>query len=115
VIGRTAALGAVLAAAAGALGWAAGPAGAGWAALGFGLLATALQTAAVALVARRLDAPWERFSRSWTAGMGLRFLGVVAFGVLVMLDRRTFPPLFSAVGLLGVMVPLLFYEGRLLR
>jgi hypothetical protein len=107
-------LGAALAVLMGAIGLVAGPAG-GRAALLFGLLGAALQTVAVGLVAPRLDAPWTSFSRRWFAGMGLRLLGVVLFAVLVTLDRRLFPPLMSAVGLLGVMVPLLFYEGRLLR
>jgi hypothetical protein len=48
-------------------------------------------------------------------GMGLRFGGLVAFAVLVATDRERFPPLPSALGLVGVLIPLLFMEIRLLR
>jgi hypothetical protein len=115
MIGRTAALGVALSVAVGLVGAVAGPPGAGRAAFGFGLLATGLQTWAVGLIAPAVGGPWRTFSRRFLAGMGVRFLGVVLFGVLVVLDRRLFPPVFSAVGLLGVMIPLLFYEARLLR
>jgi hypothetical protein len=35
--------------------------------------------------------------------------------VAILLDRERFPPLPSAVGFLGVLIPLLFLEVRLAR
>jgi len=115
VIARTAVLGMILAVAVALVGAVAGPRH-GWsAALGFGLVATGLQTAAVALVVPALARPWDVMMKRWLGGMALRLAGVVAFGVAVGIDRDRFPPLMSALGLIGVMVPLLFFEGRLLR
>jgi hypothetical protein len=47
--------------------------------------------------------------------MGLRLLGVVAIAVAAGLDPAHFPPLAAALGFLGVLLPLLFYEVRLIR
>jgi hypothetical protein len=115
MIGRTAVLGLVLTLGAALIGAVAGPRH-GWsAALVLGLVATGLQTAAVAVVAPALKRSWQGMMTRWVAGMALRLAGVVAFAVLVLADRDQFPPLMAAVGLVGVMVPLLFFEGRLLR
>ena len=81
----------------------------------FGLLATAIQLAAVAWLKPALGGPVPVLLKRWGAGMGLRFGGVVAFAVLVAADRERFPPLPSALGLVGVLVPLLFMEIRLLK
>jgi hypothetical protein len=81
----------------------------------FGLLATAIQLAAVAWLKPALGAPFPVLLKRWGAGMGLRFGGLVAFAVLVAADRERFPPLPSALGLVGVLIPLLFMEIRLLR
>jgi hypothetical protein len=81
----------------------------------FGLLATAIQLAAVAWLKPALGAPFPVLLKRWGMGMGLRFGGLVAFAVLVATDRERFPPLPSALGLVGVLIPLLFMEIRLLR
>ena len=53
--------------------------------------------------------------RRWAMGMGLRLGGIVLFVVAVVADRALFPPVPSAAGYLGVLIPLLFLEARLLR
>jgi hypothetical protein len=81
----------------------------------FGLLATAIQLAAGALVRPVLDAPNRNLLRRWGYGMGLRLGGVILFAVLVALWRDVFLPLPTAIGFLGVLMPLLFMEIRLFR
>jgi hypothetical protein len=81
----------------------------------FGALATAIQVGAVALVRPVVGAPFAAFIKRWGVGMGLRLLGVVIFVVAVSVDRQRFPPLATAFGYLGVLLPLLFTETRFLR
>ena len=116
MVRQTAALGILLALVAGWVGGAlAGPAGFRGAAA-FGGLAVVLQAAAVALAAPKIGVgDYQGFLSRWAAGIGLRFLGVVALPVAVLTDRAAFPPLASALGYLGVLVPLLFFEIRRFR
>ncbi len=51
----------------------------------------------------------------WGMGMGLRLLGVMLFAAAVLANRELFPPLPTAFGYLGVLLPLLFMEARLVR
>jgi len=95
--------------------WLAWGPGAIFAAAWFGLLATALQLVAVALLRPALGAPFGVLVRRWGIGMGLRMFGVALFAVLVTVNGELFPPLPSALGYLGVVVPLLFLETRLLK
>lgn len=81
----------------------------------FGLLATGIQVAALALLKPVQGAPFSKFIARWGAGMGLRALGIVAIALAAGLDRSHFPPLATALGFLGVLLPLLFYEVRLIR
>lgn len=81
----------------------------------FGALALAIQLAALALVEPVKKGPIKPLIKRWGLGMGLRALGVVAIAVAVGLDRTYFPPLATAMGFLGVLLPLLFFEVRLLR
>ena len=81
----------------------------------FGAVATALQTVAVAVVQPAVRGPGQRFLSRWGLGMGIRFLGVALFVAAVLANRTVFPPLPSAWGLLAVLVPLLFFEARLIR
>jgi hypothetical protein len=106
------------------LGLTAGLAGIGWDVWGreavvpivaFGLLATAIQLAAVAALRRGMDAPFRVLVTRWSLGVGLRLTGIVIFAVAVVMDREMFPPLPSALGYLGVVVPLLFMETRFLK
>lgn len=81
----------------------------------FGLLATVIQLVAHALVRPVLAGTTRDLLRRWGYGMALRLGGVVVFAVLVWVGRDVFPPLPSAIGFLGVLVPLLFTEMRLFR
>ncbi len=81
----------------------------------FGLLATAIQVGAVLAVKPVWDAPFERFLGRWGLGMGLRVGGVVVFLSAVLVDRELFPPVPTALGYLGVLIPLLFAELRFVK
>ena len=81
----------------------------------FGLLATVIQLGALSLMQPVTAAPYSRFLKRWGAGMGLRFVGVVAIALAAGLDRTHFPPVPTAVGFLGVLLPLLLFEVRLIR
>jgi hypothetical protein len=90
----------------------------GWAGLAagiFGAMALAIQLAALALIEPVKQGPIKVFIKRWGVGMGLRALGVAAIAVAAGLDRDHFPPLATAMGYLGVLLPLLFFEVRLLR
>jgi len=81
----------------------------------FGGLALAIQLGALGLMRPVRGAPFQRFLARWGAGMGLRLLGVLAIALAAGLDPRHFPPLPTAAGFLGVLLPLLFFEVRLVR
>jgi hypothetical protein len=81
----------------------------------FGLLATGLQYLAVRTVEPAMERPIRDFTRRWAAGIGFRMSAILVFTALVALWPEMFPPLPSAFGLLGVLVPLLFMEIRLSR
>jgi hypothetical protein len=83
--------------------------------IAFGLLATSIQVVADRLLARRLGAPAGEFGRGYVAGMGLRGVGIVLMTVAVVAAPALFPALPTALGFLGVLVPLLFMEMRLAR
>lgn len=81
----------------------------------FAGLALLIQLAAIALIQPAKQAPPKLFIKRWGMGMGLRFLGVVAIAVAAGLDQAHFPPIPTAVGFLGVLLPLLLFEVRLVR
>lgn len=81
----------------------------------FAALAVAIQLAAIALVHPVRNAPIKLFIKRWGMGMGLRLLGVVSIVLAAGFNRAHFPPVPSAIGFLGVLMPLLFFEVRLLR
>lgn len=81
----------------------------------FGLLATGIQVASVALVRPAFAGETVRLMKRWGLGMLLRALGVALVVAAVMLDGALFPPLPTALAFLGVLVPLLFLEVRLVR
>ncbi len=85
------------------------------AAAGFGLLATLIQIGAIRLVQSVQGAPISRFLARWGAGMGLRLLGVLGIALAAGLDPKHFPPLAAAAGFLGVLLPLLLLEVRVIR
>lgn len=81
----------------------------------FGLLSTAIQLLAI----RSLKAGWTGSNRAFLQGVGvgmaLRMLGIVLVVVAIVVDRGRFPPLPTAFGFLGVLIPLLFLEVRFVR
>lgn len=84
-------------------------------ALVFGLVATAIQVISVELVRPAFAGETTRLLKRWGWGMLLRLVGVALVAILVTLDQTHFPPLPTALGFLGVLVPLLFLEVRLVR
>jgi hypothetical protein len=78
----------------------------------FGLLATAIQVLASGRMRTGADASTREFMMGYARGMGLRLLGVVLVGIVIWLDSARFPALPAAMGFLGVLVPLLFFEAR---
>ena len=84
-------------------------------AISFGLLATLIHVTAVALLKPGLGGTFNKLMARWAMGLGLRLVGVVIFAVVVFAQRDLFPPLPAAVGFVGVMLPLLYSEMRLIR
>jgi hypothetical protein len=84
-------------------------------ALVLGLVATTIQVASVALLRPAFSGETSRLLKRWGLSMLLRLLGVALVAILVTLDQTHFPPLPTALGFLGVLVPLLFLEVRLIR
>lgn len=78
-----------------------------------GLVATGIETAAVALLRPALTPPFEALIKRWAFGLGLRLAGVVVVGVLVTRMPERYPVLPTALGFLAVLIPLLFGEMRL--
>jgi hypothetical protein len=95
--------------------WLAWDATAALAAAGFGVLATVIHLVAVALIKPAIRGPTKSLMARWGMGMGLRLAGVAVFLMLVTWKRELFPPLPAAIGYVGVLLPLLFSEMRLLR
>jgi hypothetical protein len=81
----------------------------------FGLIASAIQAISVALVRPVFKGETVRLLKRWGLGMLLRVVGVALVAVAVTIDRTLFPPLPTAFAFLGVLVPLLFLEVRLVR
>lgn len=81
----------------------------------FGMLATLIQAVAVRSLARRMHGTTTEFFKGIGVGMMLRIGGVLLFVLAVVVDRGRFPPLPTAFGYLGVVVPLLFLEARFVR
>jgi hypothetical protein len=80
-----------------------------------GLVATGIQVGSVALVRPAFSGETSRLLKRWGIGMLLRLIGVSLVAILATLDQTHFPPLPTALGFLGVLVPLLFLEVRLVR
>jgi hypothetical protein len=81
----------------------------------FGLLATVIHVGAVAALKEVWDAPFRELARGWGIGMVLRLAGAVVWMAAVLLRGESFPPLPTAIGYLGVLIPLLFTEIRFLK
>jgi hypothetical protein len=84
------------------------------AAIGGGV-ALAAQLWAVALLRPVMRAPNPAFMARWLGGMGVRLLALGALLVWSATHRAELPPLATAGGFLGVLLPLLFFETRFLK
>ncbi len=116
MVRQAAALGLVLTAVVSLLGLLLGDSGTMRAAAMWGGLATGLEVTAVALAAPMIKSgDYQGLMVRWALGMLLRMLGVVALPIAVLADRTVFPPLPSALGFVGVLVPLLLFEMRRFR
>jgi hypothetical protein len=89
--------------------------GAVWPAAGFGLLATLIQIAAGRAMQGAVNLSFAEFLKRYGIGMGLRVTGVVILLVAIVARPEVFLPLPTALGFLGVLIPLLFLEARLAR
>lgn len=107
-------LGLVLTAGVAGFAWVVWGGGAALAAMGAGVLATGLETGALALLTPELVPPYTKLLKRWALGLALRLLGVALVGLAVLRLREWFPPLPTAIGFLGVLIPLLFDEVRIL-
>lgn len=81
----------------------------------FGTIATLIQLVAVRALQRGLRGSTADFFKGFGTGMLLRMGGVILFVVAVVVDRGHFPPFPTAIGYVGVVVPLLFLEARFVR
>jgi hypothetical protein len=81
----------------------------------FGVLATLIQLIAVRALGRRMHGSTTEFFKGFGTGLLFRMGGVLLFVLAVLGDRGRFPPLPTALGYLGVLIPLLFLEGRFVR
>lgn len=81
----------------------------------FGVLATVIHLAALRALMPALGQPFRRLMGRVALGMALRLAGAVVWAAAVLIDRQHVPPLAAAVGYVGVLIPLLFTELRLLR
>jgi len=87
----------------------------GWSAGVGGVVATAAQVSALALLRPVLGAPNDRFVPRWLAGMGIRAAAVFGLVIYAALHRSRLAPLAAGLGCLGVLLPLLFTETRFLK
>jgi hypothetical protein len=81
----------------------------------FGLLATVIQVVAVALLKSGLKQSFGKLMWRWSMGMGLRLVGVGLFAVAVTLHGDRFPAIPTAIGYVGVLLPLMLSEMRIIR
>ena len=83
--------------------------------LSFGALSTAIEGVALTRLRRTWHEPGTGPFKGFAEGMGLRLAGVAVLAAAIVMNRSVFPPLPSALGFLGVLVPLLFLEVRWVR
>jgi hypothetical protein len=83
--------------------------------LAFGAMSTAIEGVALTRLRRTWHERGTGPLKGFAEGMGLRLAGVAALATAIVIDRTVFPPLPSALGFLGVLVPLLFLEVRWVR
>lgn len=81
----------------------------------FGALAVGIQMVAVSELKKAWRGRFPEVLQKFGIGMGLRLGGVVVLAVVVSRWSEIFSPLPSAIGFLGVLIPLLFMELKLVK
>jgi hypothetical protein len=81
----------------------------------FGLVAMTIQIVSTRMVLVARGARFELFAQRWALGMLLRLAGVALIPVAALAARAQFEPVPAAVGYLIVLLPLLYWETRLVR
>ncbi len=84
-------------------------------ALSFGCLALGIQIVAVSILKKAWAGKFPSVLEKFVIGMALRLAGVVTLAVVVSLRPEVFLPLPSALGFLGVLIPLLYMELKLVK
>ncbi len=84
-------------------------------ALSFGVLAVVIQVVAVSELKKACRGKFPEVLQKFGIGMGQRLTGVVVLGVVVSRWSEIFSPLPSATGFLGVLIPLLYMELKLVK
>lgn len=84
-------------------------------AAGFGILAMGIQVVAVSELKKGWSGKFPEVLEKFGIGMGLRLSGIVVLALVVSRWPGTFLPLPSAFGFLGVLIPLLFMELKLVK
>jgi hypothetical protein len=77
--------------------------------------ATGIELVAARWLVRGLASTTRDTMQGFVAGMLFRLLGIGLFAGLVLWNREVFAPLPTALGFLGVLIPLLFLETRFIR
>jgi len=80
-----------------------------------GAVALVAQVAAVALLRPAMDAPQQMFLARWFTGMGIRVLSLGGVLAVAATHKADLPVLNTALGFLGVLLPLLVLETRFLK
>ena len=80
-----------------------------------GAVALVAQLAAVGILRPAMTAPQPVFMARWLGGMGIRALALGALLAAVVTYRAALPPLPTMLGFLGVLLPLLVTETRVLK
>ncbi len=81
-----------------------------------GGVATLIELAALRAMKRGLASQaTDQFFGGVITGLLYRMAGIAVFAGLVLWDRTLFPPLATGIGFVGVLIPLLFLEVRLVR
>jgi len=83
--------------------------------IAMGVLATAIQAGAGHAMQGAAELPYSGFLKRYGIGMGLRLVGVGVLMAAIVGRPAVFEPLPSAIGFLGVLIPLLFFETRMAR
>jgi hypothetical protein len=84
-------------------------------AVSFGVFALGIQVVAVSQLKKGWGGKFPEVLEKFGIGMGMRLAGVVVWAGVVSRWSEIFLPLPSAMGFLGVLIPLLYMELKLVK